>query len=266
MTRTCAAVLAAVLAGLSSFAHAHEFWIEPVSHRLPAPGAISANLKVGGNLKGSVFPYLSKRFVSYRIDGPAGRTDVRGNEGDIPSLSHEASEPGLYILTYHSTADRLDYEEWQTFVDYVGYEGLDGAIDAHLAADLPRTGFAELYTRCAKALVQVGPPAPGDRDEAIGMPLELVALDNPFTGELDDLPVRLLWQGKPAADIQIAVFRETDSIERTTLRTNADGRATIPLDGGGRFLLNAVRMARAAGDDGVAWESHWASLTFETLR
>lgn len=263
MNRTCAVALIAALVGLSWSADAHEFWIEPASHRLSAPGAISADLKVGDNLKGSVFPYLSGRFISYQVDGPAGSQDVVGDEGDIPSLAYEARAPGLYVITYHSTADRLDYDDWTTFVDYADYEGLDGAVEAHLAADLPRTGFAEFYTRCAKALVQVGPPSPEDRDAAIGMPLELVALANPFASGLDELPVRLLWNGDGAADIQIAIFREADGVTRTTLRTDADGRAVVPLQGGGRFLLNAVRLARAAADDSVVWESHWASLTFD---
>ena len=258
------AALIAAITSAAPAAQAHEFWIEPASHRLPAPGGISANLKVGDSLKGSVFPYLSARFISYQVDGPGGRQEVVGNEGDIPSLVHEAEMAGLYILTYHSTADRLDYDDWMTFVDYAEYEGLDGAVDAHLQADLPRTGFAELYTRCAKALVQVGPPSREERDEAIGMPLELVALANPFTPDLDVLPVQLLWRGEAAADIQIAIFRETEGVERTILRTDVDGRATIALGSGGRFLLNAVRLARAKGEDGVAWESHWASLTFDT--
>lgn len=265
MNRICAAALIVAFAGLSWSADAHEFWIEPASHRLPAPGAISANLKVGDNLKGSIFPYLSGRFISYQVDGPAGSQDVVGDEGDIPSLAYEAEAPGLYVVTYHSTADRLDYDDWATFVEYADYEGLDGAIEAHLAADLPKTGFAELYTRCAKALVQVGPPSPEDRDAAIGMPLELVALANPFAADLDELPVRLLWHGEAAADIQIAIFREADGVARKTLRTDADGRATIPLENGGRFLLNAVRLARSSAGDDAAWESHWASLTFDVL-
>lgn len=263
MNWTHAAVFNLALAGISPFANAHEFWIEPASHRLAAAGVISADLKVGDNLQGSVFPYLSSRFISYRVDGPAGRQDVAGNEGDIPSLTYEADTSGLFVLTYHSTADRLDYDEWSTFVEYADYEGLEGAIETHLAAGLPKTGFAELYTRCAKALVQVGAPATGDEDMAIGMPLELIALANPFMPDLDQLPVRLLWQGEAAANIQISIFREMGGVERTTLRTDEDGRATIPLEDGGRFLLNAVHIARASADDGVAWESHWASLTFD---
>lgn len=263
MNWTRAAAFIVTLAGVSPLANAHEFWIEPASHRLPAPGAISADLKVGQNLKGGIFPYLSERFVSYRIDGPAGRHDVIGNEGDIPSLTYEASLPGLYVLTYHSTADRLDYDEWATFVDYADYEGLEGAVETHLAAGLPKTGFAELYIRCAKALVQVGAPATGDEDLAIGMPLELIALANPFMPDLGQLPVRLLWQGEAAANIQISIFREMGRLERTTLRTDEDGRVIIPLEDGGRFLLNAVHIARASADDGVVWKSHWASLTFD---
>ncbi len=57
-----------VLLGLTVMpAAAHEFWIEPESHRVEPGEAIRADLKVGKNLKGNFFPYLRKRFLSYQL-------------------------------------------------------------------------------------------------------------------------------------------------------------------------------------------------------
>jgi hypothetical protein len=51
-------------------------------------------------------------------------------------------------------------------------------------------------------------------------------------------------------------------VTRTLVTTDAEGRTTIPLGEGGFYLLNAVQMKPAAGDEGFVWESHWATLTF----
>ena len=49
----------------------------------------------------------------------------------------------------------------------------------------------------------------------------------------------------------------------STTRTDAAGKAVISLQGGGKFLLNAVHMQEAPPGRDAKWESYWASLTFE---
>jgi hypothetical protein len=136
---------------------------------------------------------------------------------------------------------------------------------AHKARGLPDGGFAEEYIRCAKALVQVGEPSAAQEDVATGLPLELIASRNPYAhGGLAELPVTLLWQGKPIADVQIRTFRDDGAtVTESTTRTDAAGGAVVPVQGGGKFLLNAVYMQVAPPDRNAAWESYWASLTFE---
>lgn len=132
------------------------------------------------------------------------------------------------------------------------------------------TGIKEAYTRYAKSLVQAGDGG-GRGDRAVGMPLELVAETNPYARPAGaDVAVRLLWRDQGYPNAQITVFRKFVGCEATTttVRTDAGGRAAIPVESGGRFLLNAVYMmepsveTRARIRD-AAWESLWASLTYE---
>ncbi|MDH3738675.1 MAG: DUF4198 domain-containing protein [Alphaproteobacteria bacterium] len=258
---------AALLAISTGPVSAHEFWIEPDAHKVPNGADFSADLKVGQNFVGAVFPYLSNRFRSYTITDPSGTRKNVGAEGDIPSLRIGEAPPGLHIISYHSTADSLTFDLWDDFVEYIAYEGNSWAADAHLSAGFPRTGFSEQYTRCAKTLVQVGEPARADVDRAIGCPLEIVAKVSPYRLEASpdgrEIPVRLLWQGKPLAGQQINIFRRGDAITRTTVVTDADGHATIPVLLGSAYLLSAVHMYRAPADSAALWLSYWASLTFE---
>jgi uncharacterized GH25 family protein len=244
---------------------AHEFWIEPEAYRVEPGGAIRADLKTGQDFKGNVFPYLRDRFVSYRLTGRNGTGDVSRYDGASPSLDVRAAQPGLNIVTYHSTPDRLIYRDWEKFTAYAEYEGLDGAVAEHRARGLPEVDFSETYIRCAKALIQAGPATAQDRDRATGMPMELVAQENPYAGAPPEaLGVQLLWRGEPLGGVQIAIFQESGGgqVRRTRLRTDENGIASIPLAGGGRFLLNAVKLLPADPNSGDEWQSHWASLTF----
>ena len=97
------------------------------------------------------------------------------------------------------------------------------------------------------------------------MPLELVAKTNPYAlpPSAPLLPVTLLWQDEPLADAQITVFRNNDGLEVTKVRTGPDGGASIPLGGGGHFLLNAIHIIPWDELPDDAWHSYWASMTFE---
>jgi uncharacterized GH25 family protein len=266
--RTASAVLWPVIWLVCAPAQAHEFWIEPQAFRVEAGAGIRADLKTGQDFKGNVFPYLRDRFVAYRLTGRSGTDDVSRYDGASPSLDVAAAQPGLNIVSYHSTADRLIYRDWEKFTAYAEYEGLDDAVAEHRARGLPEVDFSETYIRCAKALIQVGPATEQDRDRPIGMPLELVAQQNPYADEAGGgLAVQLLWRGTPLGDVQVAIFQDrngdgANGVSRRVVRTDADGMAVIALDGGGRFLLNAVRLQPADPASGDEWESHWASLTF----
>jgi uncharacterized GH25 family protein len=254
-----------LLIGVTAPAAGHEFWIEPKEHRVDSGATIVADLKVGQQFRGSVYPYLKSQFVSLKVGSPAGSRDVRGDEGDTPAIAIRSAQKGLNVISYLATAHRLDFDNWDEFVAYLEYEGLDWVPAAHKARGLPDGRFTEEYIRCAKALVQVGEPAAADQDVATGMPLELVASKSPYAHPgLVELPVTLLWKGKPLADVQIRTFRDDGmTVTDMTIRTDIAGRAVIPVQGGGKFLLNAVHMQEAPPGRNAAWESYWASLTFE---
>ena len=256
--------ICAVLIRTLASAAGHEFWIEPTDFSVPEGRRIEADLKVGQHLSGLSFPYLSNRFSSFKLSEGGLTSDLSGEEGSIPALGIISKSAGLKVITYVSTADQLTYTALEQFVSYAELEGNSWAVEAHKQRGLPETGFVELYTRCAKALVQVGPVNPSDNDIAIGMPIEFVALKNPYALKAaTDLPVVLLWSGKPVPNAQITVFHKTDNVTETRLRTDATGRASIPLNGGGLFLLSSVYLQEPPRASKAQWESYWASLTFE---
>lgn len=251
---------------------AHEYWIAPETHRAEEGTTLRADLRVGQDFSGEVYPWLRRNVIAARVEGPDGAADLGGREGDIPALSVPLGGPGLYRISLHTTPAYLIFDSFDQFVRYTEYEGLTGIAERHKARGLPDKGFGEAFTRNARALVQVGPATPDQADAPSGMPFDLVAEANPFVEGLAGLPVRLTWQGQPSPDTQIAVFllpeggtAPQDTV-RSTLRTDADGRALIPLPQAGRYMLAAVHIEELSPEESAAavWESHWASLTFAT--
>lgn len=266
--RRWASCLFVLAMGLSPRAQAHEFWIDPVPYQEEGAGArIRTDLRVGLGFAADIYPFLSSGFHSFRLAVRGQVYDISGNEGDMPAVDIAPAPAGLNVLAFYGKPNKVVFEDAAVFASYLELEGLDWVRDAHKARGLPAVGFAEAFSRNVKSLVQVGAVSADDRDVVTGMPFELVADKNPYGDPgLAMLPVRLLWQGLPAPDVQIAVFQEAADRTRTILRTDADGKAMIPLGGGGRFILNAVHMREAPAELGAAWESHWASLTFALPR
>ena len=250
-------------------ASAHQFWLQPEDFRPGPEGELSARLLVGEDMKGAAFPYLSHRFERFEIAQAAKVSAVSGTEGQDPALALDLDGAGLISVAYQSRPDRADFiEDWDTFEAYLLAEGLDWVVEAHAERGLSRSAFAELYTRCAKTLVQSGSPLPGQKDVVFGLPFEFVALSNPYAMTREDsLSVQLLWLGQPASGVQVTLLRKAERLEKTTLFSDTQGRVDVPLAGGGEILLSAVHMeALARGeeqeDSEPVWASHWASLSF----
>ena len=244
-------------------AAAHEYWIEPVQFQVNAGGHIVANLKVGQNFKGNVYPYIPGQSKGAWIVDADGKRLSSARVGDIPAFKETPGPPGLHILAYYSMPYRLTYTEPGKFAHFLEAAGLEWALVEHRQRGLPEIGFVEVFSRCAKALVQNG--IGGGDDEVIGMPIELVANENPYdlSPTASALAVTLLWQGAPLANAQITVFRDKGGLDVTKVRTGPDGVALAPLGGGGKFLLNAVHIIPWDEQPKDEWHSYWASLTFE---
>lgn len=263
LRRVPAIVVCALLVMAPLIGGAHEYWIEPAEFRVEPGGPILADLKVGENFEGKVNPYHPNySFGAWVVDGGELR-NASSSTGDIPAFTEVAGGPGLHILAYYSRPARLTYTELGKFARFLAGKGLDWAIEEHRKRGLPETGFVEAFSRCAKALVQAG--AGGGEDAFVGLPLELVAGANPYDlpAGTAALPVTLLWQGEPLVNAQIAIFRDKDGVEVTKVQTDAEGKASIPLGAGGKFLLNAVHIIPWDKQPDDAWHSYWASLTFE---
>lgn len=256
-----------LLLAWSATAQAHEFWIEPQRFEIEPSQDVVADLRVGEYFKGNSQTYLPANFVLFKAIDPAGTRPVKGRLGDTPAVNLPARGSGLHVIVYQSTPSSVTYDDLDDFASFARKQGLGWAVDAHRRRGLESTDIKEAYTRYARTLVRVGDGA--GRDRPVGMPLELVAITNPYTAsENEDITVRLLWRGEAHTGAQVTVFRKHSECRtsRTTLRTDAEGRAVVPRGPGGRLLVNAVQLTEPGegvpARMGAVWASLWASLTF----
>jgi len=261
------ASLFAIAALLSTgAAMGHEFWIAPERYRL-APGVpLRADLMVGNDFSGAAQPYIPSRTARFELHGGEEPITLAPRIGDRPAVDLPASDEGLLIVLHETTDFTLTYDDWEVFARFTDQKDAAWAQARHRARGLPESGFSESYRRFAKALVTTGQGAGQGADRRFGLAHEIVAKANPYHGA-NTLPVTLYLHGAPRTGAQIEVHaRREGTVSRTILRTDAEGRANVPLTPGTEYLLDAValeeRAPQAPGDP--VWHSLWASLTFRT--
>jgi len=237
-------------------AQAHDMWIEPSAFR-PAPGAmVAARFRVGEGFVGDPLPRDPNLIREFVVESAAGRRPVPGRPGMDPAGLIRAEE-GLAVIGYRSHRNVAEQAP-EKFRQYLKEEGLNIRYERRHGA------VRELFSRCAKSLILTGPPKPGQRDRLLGFALELVAERNPYALRPDgELPVRLLFEGKPLAGAQVVALNKAHPERRLVARSDRHGRVRFVLHGPGPWLVKAVHMIPAAPGLNAEWESFWASLTFE---
>ncbi len=247
----------------SSFAH--EAWLQPTEYKVQKDGVVKVDVMAGEDFAGHRLSYNPVRFsrLQFSLEGVTG--ELTGRLGDLPAVQFAPGGEGLHTIVYQTTGSEITYKSAEQFETFAIKEGVDWVLDSHRQRNLPRDGFKETFYRYCKTLVGVGHSR--GADQSMDMPYELVALQNPVTGSLEQLTLQLLWQGSAEPGL-LSVYRKSadDRVTLDTFSINENGQVTIPLMDNSRYLLNAVKMRaiEAASEEQPVWESHWASLTFAT--
>ena len=271
-------LLAIVLGACTTTVLAHEFWLEAPRFRLQPGATVNVHTFIGADFKGE--PWTTKaakirRLVRYGPK-PADTTDLTPRNfaaTDTFRTAFTFARPGTHLVLLQSTSSFIELPADQ-FTAYLREEGLDYPLKLRQENEETTKPGREVYSRCAKTLVQVGNPAlvPLAADSACrhayGLPLELVPEQNPYRLAADKaLTVRVLRGGRPAFGAAVQVWqRQPSGLPTThyTTRANQSGRVLLRLSGPGPYLLATVDMhpAPLSLRERTDWQSVWASLTF----
>lgn len=262
--RTLAILAVGGLVGLSARAPAHDFWIEPGSFAPRSGAAITVALRVGEDFAGEKMPRTRARIVKFADWGPSGEVDIPGQEGIDPAGLLRVERPGWHVLGYRSNHARVELEAAK-FEKYLKEEGLERIIELRRQRGENGKPAREAYSRAAKCLIHVDGAGSTGWERETGFALELVPEKAPSAlAAGDELPVRLLFEGKPLEGALLTALEKSDPQgARVSVRSDADGRAKLRLARGGTWLIKSTHMVRAPKQLDADWESFWASLTFE---
>jgi uncharacterized GH25 family protein len=244
---------------------AHDFWIVPSSFRPAVASPLAFRLRVGEYLKGDPVPRDPAQVERFALLGPQGEVPIAAPPGSDPAGFVRIGEAGRYTVVYRSHRTRIDLPP-DKFEEALRREGLERILDLRKSRGESQKPSTEVFSRCAKAFLLVGTPSAADSgfDRPVGMPLELIPEKDPY--ELkpgDELPVRLLYQGKPLAGALVIALGLHQTDARIAARSGRDGRVRLRLPDAGFWLIKSVHMVPAPPETGVDWESLWASLTFD---
>ncbi len=155
------------------------------------------------------------------------------------------------------------------FTLYLREEGLNSVIEWRAKNGESGKPGRERYSKYSKSLLLAGAPN-GYFKHAVGFPIEILLEKDPHLLKKGDmLPVRVMYRGSPAPDLQLeAAWAGPDGNKIQVIgRTGADGRISVPLTARGKWRLHSITMERlgdaAKGEPSADWESFWASFTFE---
>ena len=226
-----------------------------------------AEIRVGQEYKGSSGAFLPPQFRRFDVAFEGKVSPVAGRIGDRPAVKIRPPGEGLVVLIHETRDRKLDWETSEKFGDFVRHKDAEWTLEAHTQRGFPNKNVTEVYSRYAKSLVAVGNGV-GD-DVVTGMVTEIVALENPYTGNsADGVLVQVLYQGKPRVDEQVEIFEKApdNSVRVFTMKTDSAGRANIPVRPGHRYMVDSVVLREPPADlvaaTGAQWESLWANLTF----
>jgi uncharacterized GH25 family protein len=265
-----------LVAGLAATASAHDLWLVP---RAVKDGVGVVELNSGMDFPKSESAPRVASFAETFVVTPSGeRAEFKlgDAEGNSRLAQFDAKGDGVYIAAARTTPKVLKLAA-EDFNESLVTDGL-AHIYRQRAKDktLDQPGV-ERYSKSPKVLIRVGDKASavddkvstagGDPCRALGLPLEIVPLADPFAVKPGDtLAVRVLFQDKPLAEATVGWQSPGDGEQpRGVVRTDAKGEALVPINRAGLMTLRLTHMTQPKSAE-YEWESFWTSLTWEVGR
>jgi uncharacterized GH25 family protein len=253
---------------------AHDMFLVIPDHDFPPDSAVTVSLYNGTFIKSENTIDRDRLADVTVIDGEGEVThpalDRWRDDGTVTLLSFQAGAPGTHVVGV-STKPKMIELSAEDFNEYLEHDGVVDVLEARRKSGSLGSSARERYAKHVKTILQVGDEMTGSWAHRFGYPVEIVPKANP-SGLCpgDSLEFEVLAEGRPAIDqLVYASYEGYDPNlesgghrEAVSTRTDAAGVGRIELAKAGRWYLRLIRMVESP-DDGVEYESNWATLTFE---
>lgn len=253
--RICLAVIVYFLINSNSLS-AHELWLEADQYKLKSGEKLIANIKVGQNLVGESYPFLSQETERLFLVSKKGLKKLNQIDGDYPAIQQTVNYSGIQYLYYQSNKEFLKYQDYKTFIEFTD--------EYDLNYDLKNKNIPnEIYQRFSKIIFN-GEPNSFFKTKQ-NLEFEIVNQNDPYQNNI--LEIKIFLKKKPFINKKFIVFfKNENALERKIYQTDANGFAKIDSSKKGLYLISAVDLETLNLIDQIKYKadyySRWASLTF----
>jgi uncharacterized GH25 family protein len=269
-SRTTSALIGLLSVTGAPSGQAHDFWLQPREYWVAPRELDWMTLQVGHGPFRQRSPIPLRRIIRYEDITPGGAAiDLRyllrlgqsDRDGDF-----RLEQPGTHVLVLQTDDQAQVRLPALRFNDYLRAEGLTPALEQRERMQRMGEDAAERYSRCSKAIVQVGTgdASPSIAQEPAGLPLEIVPESNPYaTPRSTTLPVRVIYAGRPLAGalVKLTNLQQDDAPFEVRL-TDQAGRARFGMPSSGAWLVNVIWTRPLPPTEEVDFETIFSSLSF----
>ncbi len=210
------------------------------------------------------------RIINAKILGP--QFDLKPSEdnyydkGEVTYLKFRTGEEGTYTAGI-STKPRVIELNGQEFSEYLEHEGLSDIIANREKDGSSNDAAREKYSKHVKAIFQVDDKLTDHFSKNLQYPIEFIPLVNPYDLSVgDEISFKLLYMGQPLANQTVHISSRKDAGEKgkdeNSTRTNDKGEFSFNISNIGQWYVATIHMFESK-EDGLDYESNWATLTFE---
>jgi len=244
----------------------HDLYLMPRQFRPAAGSTITIAFHNGDDFPDPDRAPKPENLIDVSLHGANGSTRMRNlrAEGKV-LLADVTVAAGTSLLSVRTKPNFIELQPLK-FEEYLRHEGLTHVLRWRAEHNESATAGRERYSKYVKSLVVAGAPT-GFYSHPVGYPIEIVPMADPASLKVGaELPIQVMFRGKPAADLQIEMAWlpfNGKAVRQAAGRTDGQGRLRIPIGSSGIWKLHTVLMERCAEPSVADWESFWSSLTFE---
>jgi uncharacterized GH25 family protein len=252
----------------------HDMFLVVPDHNVPAKSDVTVSL-YNGTFDKSENAIDRERMIDVSVVDGTGQVSNPAakqwrEEGTVTLLDLRTGSPGTYVVGISTKARMIELGA-EEFNDYLKHDGVADILEQRKKAGTLDRPAKERYSKHVKTILQVGEATTDSYAQQLGYPLEIVPLANPATLRPGaTLEVRVLADGEPIAEQLVYASHEGfhshdesgDHREAVKTRTDKSGVAGIEISRPGRWYVRLIRMLPVS-EDGVDYESNWATLTFQ---
>lgn len=246
----------------------HELFLKTDAYYLNE-GQLSELYLFNGTFDRSENIITRDRIAAARIAGPNFNKYVADSDyydkANSTYFKFKAGAAGTYVAGI-STKPKMITLDAAAFNNYLDHEGLVDTIKERKQDSSYTKGANEKYAKHVKLLFQVGSERTDEFDEVFGFPIEFVPVQNIYKmGVGDSFSFKLLRNGQPLKNHIVHYStsmpgKDAHDNENST-RTDENGIMRMVPTQAGNWYVATIHMEKSS-EEGVDYESNWATLTF----